>query len=506
MTRVFIFLALLLAAALGFAWLADRPGTVALTWQNRVHEVDIITAVLAIAGLSLLLSIAWALLGGLIRLPGILSLASRNRRKARGYQAVSRGLVAVSAGDARLAQKQAGEAERLLGREPLTLLLAAQSAQLAGDAGRAEKAFGGMLDDAETKIVGLRGLHIEAQRKGDGQAARFYADEAHRLSPGSDWASQAALASLCRDRDWLGAMALVEQAASRRLIDKDTARRQRAVLLTADALDKSAAEPDAAFRAAQEAVRLDSKLAPAAAFLGRKTSEKGDYARASKILEAAWSGEPHPDVAEAYLNVRLGDSARDRLKRARALMRLKPGHPEARLTLARAAIDAKEFAVARETLETLVLEAPTVRACVLMAELEEQEGGNLGLVREWLARASRAGRDKAWVADGKVSETWLPVSPSGKVGGYDWATPPQAPGSMLIEEMSRKTAGISPPPGAPEAGEVIDLQPAAAPSPGPMAAAAAPDDPGPAGEADPNPQRKTGWKLFSRHARDGATG
>lgn len=501
MIRVLVFLALLLAAALGLSWLADRPGTVALNWQNRIYEVDIITAALVIAGLSLALSIGWSLLSTFFRLPGIMSAASRNRRKARGYQAVARGLVAVSAGDARAAQRQAGDAERLLGSEPLTLLLAAQSAQLSGDSGRAEKAFGSMLEDAETKIVGLRGLHIEAQRKGDGAAARFYAEEAYRLAPGSDWASEATLAYRCAERDWLGAMALVEQAASRRLIDKETAKKQRAVLLTADALDKSGSDPDGAFRAVQEAVRLDPALPPAAAFLGRKLSEKGDYAKASKVLETAWSAEPHPDLADAYLDVRLGDSALDRLKRARMLFKLKSAHPESRLALAQAAIDAKEFRAARENLELLVLEAPTVRACVLMAELEEQDGGNLGLVREWLARASRAERDKAWVADSKVSETWLPVSPSGKVGGYVWTMPPQAPGSVLLEEMVRKPIAIGEPQTPPPvvAGEVIDIAPGRpSPQPGQQAdavAAPVPDDPG-----AETPPRKSGWSLFGRQS------
>jgi HemY protein len=496
MIRVLVFLALLLAAALGFAWLADRPGSVALTWQNRVYEVELITALLAVIVLALAFSIAWSLLRTFVRLPAIMSLASRNRRRARGYQAISRGLVAVTAGDARTAQHQAAEAERLLGHEALTLLLSAQSSQLAGEPAKAEKAFGKMLEDSDTRIVGLRGLHIEAQRKGDGQAARFYAEEAYKLAPGSDWASEASLAYRCADRDWLGAMALVEQAASRRLISKDAAKRQRAALLTANALDKDGSDPDGAFRAVQEAVRLDPGLPPSAALLGRKLSGKGDYGKASKILEAAWKVLPHPEVADAYLDVRLGDSAQDRLKRARTLQRLQPAHPESRLTLARAALDAREFGAARENLETLVLDAPTVRACVLMAELEEQDGGNLGLVREWLARASRAQRDKAWVADGKVSETWQAVSPSGKVGGFVWTTPPQAPGALLLEEMARKPAAMPAPleaaPPTVIAADVIDIAPAATPA---EPVPAVPDDPGLATD-----KRKTGWKLFNRHA------
>ncbi len=435
MIRVVLFLAFVLAVALGVAWIADRPGQVVVTWLGRTVELDILTAIIAFLLATIALAVTWSLIRLVLRLPSIIAFASRSRRRQKGFEAVARGMVAVSAGDARTAQKQAAEAQRLLGHEPLTMLLSAQSAQLAGDGGKAEKAFTAMLEHKDTRLVGLRGLHIEASRRGDGDAATFYAAEAYKLAPAADWASEAALAQRCRDRDWLGAMALVEQAVSRRLIDKETGRRQRAVLLTADALDRGPRDPEASLRAAQEAVKLAPALAPAAAYLGRRLSEKGDYRGASKVLEAAWKQQPHPEVAEAYLDVRLGDAAQDRLKRAKTLQRIAPRDAEARLIVARAAIDARDFRQARENLETLVLESPTVRACLLMAELEEAESGDMGRVREWLARASRAPRDKAWVADGRVSETWSPVSPTGKLGGYVWEVPPQAPHGLLIEEI-----------------------------------------------------------------------
>ena len=507
MMRVIAFLALLLAFALGLAWIADRPGSVVVTWLGQRLELDILTAIIALLAISILLALTWSLLRLLLRLPSLMAIASRSRRKQKGYSAVSRGMVALSAGDARSAAKHASEAQKLLGAEPLALLLNAQASQLSGDGGKAEKAFNTMLDHSETRVVGLRGLYIEAQRKSDSKAARFYADEAYKLAPSADWASDAALAYRCQDSDWLGAMALVEQAASRRLIGKDTAKKQRAILLIADALDRSAREPDAALRSAQEAVKLDPTLVPAAAFLGRKTSEKGNYAKASKILETAWIANPHPDTGEAYLDVRLGDSAKDRLKRARHLLKLAPGDPESRLVLARAALQAREFTIARDNLETLVLEHPTVRACMLMAELEEADSGNMGLVREWLARASRARRDKAWVGEGRVSETWAPMSPSGKLGGFIWSEPPQTRTALLIEEMSlprlqQAIAGqdISTQQGAANIIEAAMIAKAATEreTKGPSTVAStalppviAPDDPGPASE----PARKT-WRLF----------
>ena len=65
---------------------------------------------------------------------------------------------------------------------------------------------------------------------------------------------------------------------------------------------------------------------------------------------------------------------------------------------------------------------PTRRVCLLMADIEEAEG-HQGAVREWLARAARAPRDKAWVADGVISDRWAPVSPSGTLDAFVWRTP-----------------------------------------------------------------------------------
>jgi HemY protein len=128
--------------------------------------------------------------------------------------------------------------------------------------------------------------------------------------------------------------------------------------------------------------------------------------------------------------LRSGDSSEDRLNRARALARLAPDDAESKLTVARAAIGAREFGAAREAMSPLIAAAqdsrPSNRVCLLMADLEEAENGPSGMVREWLARASRAPRDKAWVADGVISDSWAPFSPiSGQLDAWRWQTPPE---------------------------------------------------------------------------------
>jgi HemY protein len=427
MIKLVAFLVILLAAAFGFSILADTPGHMLLQWGETEFRVSLITGVMALVAFTLVLMILWSLFRLIFRLPSIVGFANRMRRQARGQQAVARGLVAVGAGDGRLAQRYAQDSARLLGNEPLPLLLKAQAAQLAGDAKAAEGAFKAMLDRPETQSLGLRGLYIEAERRGDASSARLFAEEAQKRAPDSAWASEAMLGFKAADRDWRGAIGIVDQNVSRRVIDRNEGRAKRAVLLAAAAQDALDSTPDEALALALEALRSAPGLVPAATIAARRLSAKGDFGKAARIVETAWKANPHPDLAEAYLAVRHGDSALDRLKRARALQKLAPNARESRFAVARAAIDAREFGAAREAVESLALEKPTLRACLLMAELEEAENGNQGLVRAWLARASRAPREPGWVADGVVSADWAPVSPvTGRIGAFEWREPPQA--------------------------------------------------------------------------------
>lgn len=524
MIRIFVFFALVLAAATGVALLIETPGSVMVSYGGFDYKVTLAMAVGLLAAMILGTMLIWTVIRLAFRLPSLISMSNRMRRRARGYSAVSRGMIAVGTGDRRVATRFAADAERLLGREPMTLLLKAQAAQLAGDRPAAEATFKRMLDNDETRILGLRGLFVEARRNGS-EAARAYAEEAFRLSPAAPWAGEAVLEYRSADKDWRGAMKVVDDTASRRVIDRETSRKQKAALLAAEALDLDERAPDAAFTSATEALKLNPGLVPAAVLAARRLSGRGDYSKAVRLLEAAWKLGPHPDLAEAYLMVRQGDSSHDRLKRARALVRLVPSAREGKLALARALLDAREFTEARQELEALVLDLPTARVCRLMADLEEQETGNAGMIRKWLSRASYAPRDPAWVADGFVSDRWAPVSPvTGRIDAFVWMTPPQSIESKVRASIDadRHEPVVDPTPPA-EPPQLIAADPVVAPSVvtvdaatkteavPPVAAAAAPipdvparneglsadpivrppDDPGPRVAAP-----RKGWRLF----------
>jgi len=360
------------------------------------------------------------------RLPEQIRQHRRERRRARGRHAITHGLLAIGHGDSSAARLHADLARRHAAEDPLSLLLHAQSAQLEGDRHTAREAFRAMAERQDTRLLGLRGLFIEAQRADDPVAAVSIAEEALKLSPSSTWASHAVLGFRCARADWSGALAILDNNLASGLIDKPTYRRQRGVLLTARALELETVDRDASRDNVMEAVKLAPTLVPAAVLAAKYQSEAHQIRRAMRIVETAWLAHPHPDLADAYAHVRLGDAARQRLVRMETLAAKAPGHPESALALARAAIDASEFARAREALAPFI-EAPTQRVAMLMAEIERTEHGDSGKARTWTLRAVRARHDPVWTADGYVSDRWRPVSPvSGRLDAFQWQVPVSA--------------------------------------------------------------------------------
>ena len=424
MLRLFIYLIVVGAIGAAAAWLAGQPGELTITWLGYRIETSMFAAI-AIALLAFALAIVlWSGLRGIFGAPGRILARVRAQRAERGREALRHGIFAVGAGDAQLAARCASEARQVLENEPLTKLLRAQAAQISGDHATAKRIFETMLDDDETRLMGLHGLFIEARRENRIEAAEQFAAGAVEIKPALPWAAEALFELQCRKGDWAGALNTLASMRQNKLVDRKTADRRRAVLLTAQAQAIEVTNQDRAGKLAQEAHGLAPDLVPAAEIAGRVLAAQGYISRAARLLARTWEQSPHPDIALTYAYVRPGDSPRDRLNRVRALTRNNPDHVESRVAVAAAAVDAHAWDEARKALEPLLADRPSRRVCTLMARIEAGDTRNAGLVREWLAKALRAPRDPAWVADGVVSDRWAPLSPvTGRLDAFEWRIP-----------------------------------------------------------------------------------
>ncbi|MBN9071902.1 MAG: heme biosynthesis protein HemY [Rhizobiales bacterium] len=437
MVRILFFLLVVFALGLGFAWLADRPGEMVVTFDGYQYQVSLMVAAVAVVAIVAAVMILWWLVRTLWNSPYLVSRYFRVRRRDRGYQALSTGIIAAGAGYAVRARALNKQAAKLISadQEPLIHLLDAQASILEGDHDAARRKFEAMLDDPEMRLLGLHGLYLEAERLGEREVSRHYAARAAELAPQLGWAADATLDDRAARGDWDGALKLVDAQKTSKQLGKEAADRRRAVLLTGKAMALAETDRAASRAAALEANRLQPHFVPAALAAARACFRQDDVRKGAKILETAWRAEPHPEIADLYIHARPGDAIGDRLHRAKKLQALRQNNAESALAVARAALDAHDFRLARAEAESAARIQPQERAYLLLADIEEAETGDQGRIRHWLARAVRAPRDPAWVADGHVSDSWAPFSPvTGRLDAFEWKVPVERVGQLIEQE------------------------------------------------------------------------
>jgi HemY protein len=487
-------------------WVADLEGVVTITLSNREMRVPIQMAVAIVVVLTFLTILAYRIFATFIDAPGEFFRWRASGRRRRGFTAITRGLVAVAAGDEEEARKQTKKAITLVGEPPLALLLAAQASQLEGDDEGAQRYFTQMLQSKETEFLGLRGLYVAATRRGDVEQAINIAERARVLRPRTRWALNALFDLHLLKGAWGPASDALDGQVRAKLIDAGIARRRRAVLSAAAANDaERKGDAETAFSRAQDALALAPGFAPAALIAAKHFAAQGRQWKAQSLIETAWAQEPHPDLAKAYGALKPEEPPSARAKRLQGLAGINPEHPESQILNAAVSIGAGRFEEARETLRPLAERFPVARVCLLMADVEQAFGSEESLAaREWTTRAQRAPRDAHWAcsACARTHADWSAtcvscgafdtlswqsgsrgtveaMSPSETAAAYAGAT--ENPNVLYRDAI--KPDDVRPPARNPASDTMRDISPQAE-KPiifGPMSA---PDDPGPDADDD----------------------
>jgi HemY protein len=424
MLKVILFL-LAGCVILAVAWLlAGIPGHVAASIGAYTVETSTPVAILILVALVILILILLRIVRTVLAVPRTGAGWRRRHRLALGDRAVTRALVALAAGEAAVARKEARRARHLRGDSSQTLLLVAEAARMSAREDEAEEAFRTLTKQKDASFLGLRGLLRQAIDRRDWSEALIIAKQAEAAHPGTAWLRQQRAELALQTENWAEALELIGPDA----------RRPTYYVAAADA------EPDPA-RAlgfARQAWKQDHAFAPATLAYANRLRAAGHEKRAQSCIEDAWKRAPHPDLAAFALALEP-----DKLSRARAAKRLVAGnpiHPESRLLLARAALDAGLTGEARHQIEIAEKEGlKQRRMCLLLAEIEEQERGDTEAgrlaQRDALRRAATAEPDPHWQcttcrSDHAVWRSKCNVCDG--VGTIQWSSDVRTPGLSVV--------------------------------------------------------------------------
>lgn len=420
MIRALWLFLLVAVIAICASFVADIEGAVTITLPDREIRLAIPVAIALTIVLSIATIIAYRIITTFVDAPAEFFKWRAMGRRRRGFAAVTRGLVAVAAGDDDEARRQSRKALALVGEPPLALLLAAQAAQIDGDEDTAQRYFTQMLQSKDTEFLGLRGLFMSAIRRGDNDQAILIAERARVLRPKTRWALTALFDLNVSKHAWSAASIALDSQQKFKQIDQGIAKRRRAVLSAASAIEAEAqGDADNALKHAEDALNLAPGFGPAALIAAKQAAAQGKQWRAASIIETAWSQSPHPDLARAYANIKPEEPPQARAKRLAALASMNPNHPESQVLNTAVAMSQGRYEDAKEHLRPLVERWPAVRICLLMADIERSLGGDSLIARDWSTRALKAQRDAQWTCASctRPHNDWAPICTS--CGAFD---------------------------------------------------------------------------------------
>ena len=211
MIRIILFLLLIALAAAGAAWVADQTGDVVLTWGGWRVATSLPVFALALGVAIVAAMLAWS--------DPARAVAHAGTDPAPPARAASR------ARPPRHHPRAARDRPWRFRRRPRACRCRAPPCRATirwrccctrnrrsstATATARKRAFRAMAEREDTRLLGLRGLFIEAQRADDPVAAVMIAEEALKLAPASTWASHAVLGFRCAKGDWSGALAILD--------------------------------------------------------------------------------------------------------------------------------------------------------------------------------------------------------------------------------------------------------------------------------------------------------
>ncbi len=407
MLRSLYLFALLTLIAFAAVWLADNPGSVSLRWDEYAIQTSMVVLLGAAFILSLLVSFLILIYRWLRKSPDRLGGVFASRRRSKGLDAISHGMVAIASGNPDEARRAAIEAEKHLKGEPMTLLLAAQAAELNRDERATEIYYDKMTKKPETELLGLRGLINRAKRSGDIRHALELALKADKVKPGTDWVIQELIHLSVQLKDYEGALQHLERNVRGKAAKEPANLRLKSILEYERSVQKfENSENQLAWALMQRAHDLDPNFIPATAKL-ISMSEEGR--KRDKLVNFGWSHTPHPDIALAIKNLVPVESESDWYTRAkRIFMTANPDHRESLMELAKAAMGAREWGDARKYLDAMLELSPTVSVYRLLADLEEKANADAAAARDWIQKIPDAKADPEWHCNhcNRVQRKW----------------------------------------------------------------------------------------------------
>lgn len=425
-------------------WLVTQEGSVSFDFLGYeiVTQTGVFLLFLFVCFFVLLT--LYRLIKAILSAPKKVMAYSQASQRKKSFRALTRGLVAVAAGDAKTATHYSKQTKNLWpDLKGLPLLLEAQAAQLRGENGLAQNRFERMLADKDSAFLGVRGLMNEAIKSGDFSRALDFARQAEKQHPKKPWVIRCVYELEIKNRKWRDALRTNQKAKKFKVYDANRLVSDRVAIYLYHH-DKAVVKGDVkiAISEVEKAYKLDPSFVPTVTRYCTLLIQAGKSKKAIRLIEKIWEDMPHPDLAKIWIDLAPAPKGKspekDQAKTiawAEKLVALKPDSAEGQMTAARVAMDYGLWGEAKAYLTVAEKIYPSVQLYRLQTIVEQNSTHNEEAMHQLMERASKALPDKQWICQqtGIIYADWSAITkPHGAFNTMIW----DVPGARVIKGVN----------------------------------------------------------------------
>ena len=430
MLQTFWYMIKLSVVIVGVVWLLSLDGQVVMEWD--VYRVTAHTGFFLFLIALVVLVVAWVTRGAiwLESIPKLWRIYRGEKRREQGHVAILRGLTALSAGDAKIAEYQAHRAQKLSPAEDgLAQLLSAHAARMNGRTREAEERFHVLAKNKETALLGYQGLIKTAYEQGQEEKALALAYQAYNKNHKNKDFLPRIYEMECESRAWLAALKTLNRIEKTNVMEKDKVKRDRAALLTQIGLDaKQIGQYTLSSEKFAAALKACPEFLPAALELAAYYAHHKDNSRLKRLIETQWRHAPHPDLVAHWMRLlsdRKAQKPNARLDWIKRLAAQNHDHIESLIAIAKIAMEDGLWGEARAYLLKAEAQKPRATIYRMLEEIAHPLKVSAVLNTFWADKGIDAPADPAWMCEntGRVYAEWQIMTPPHNFNSIKWRAP-----------------------------------------------------------------------------------
>lgn len=389
---------LLLASVSALAlWLRDHPGILRMDWLGYRIETPLAIALTIVAVCVITLALLVYSLVRLSQLPMHYRLRKQQSRFRHSLDALTCALTSLAVADHAGALRHAKIVEKQIGEHPLLDLIRAHVAGRTHDTPTAQYQYEKMLTHASTRMLAASALSHLAYRDQRLEDAVRLAETAYDMQPAHKPNLHALLALYLEQEAWSAALLLIEKACRLGHLSRAEARHQEALLYWEQAASLvRAGDASGSALLIRQAFHHDPGFVPAAHEHAARLMATGERRRAAAALKRAWKYQPHPLLADLYVQLHASSTPLRLAKAIESLTKSQPTHLESYIARAQAALQVMHWENARQYLAQAINIRREGRIYRMLAELEQRIGQPTSSTPDQLAQADP---DSCWICD-----------------------------------------------------------------------------------------------------------